>query len=115
MTTMLGVDLEGRRVLVAGGGPVAARRVQSMRVAGADVLVVAPQLCEELAELVEDRVVRWRCDEVQERDVDKAWLVHAATGDRAVDAQVAAWAEARRVFCVNAGAADAGTARTPAT
>ncbi|WP_199424782.1 uroporphyrinogen-III C-methyltransferase [Actinotalea solisilvae] len=115
MTALLGVELGGRRVLVAGGGPVAARRVQSMRVAGADVVVVAPQLCEELAELVEDRVVRWRCGEVHESDVDKAWLVHTATGDRAVDAQVAAWAEARRVFCVNAGAADAGTARTPAT
>lgn len=115
MTALLGVDLAGRRVLVAGGGPVAARRVQAMRVAGADVVVVAPQLCEELAELVEDRVVRWRCGEVHEADVDKAWLVHTATGDRAVDAQVAAWAEARRVFCVNAGAADAGTARTPAT
>lgn len=112
---MLGVDLAGRRVLVAGGGPVAARRVQAMRVAGADVVVVAPQLCEELAELVEDRVVRWRCGEVRESDVERSWLVHTATGDRAVDAQVAAWAEARRVFCVNAGSADAGTARTPAT
>ncbi len=112
---MLGVELAGRRVVVAGGGPVAARRVQTMRVAGADVLVVAPQLCEELAELVEDRVVRWRRGEVREADLDGAWLVHTATGERAVDAQVAAWAEARRVFCVTAGAVDVGTARTPAT
>ena len=30
MTTMLGLDLTGRRVLVVGGGPVAARRVQAL-------------------------------------------------------------------------------------
>lgn len=112
---MMALDLTGRRVVVAGGGPVAARRVQSLRVAGADVLVVAPALCEELAELVEDRVVRWRCGEVREADVDTAWLVHTATGERAVDAQVAAWAEARRVWCVVAGDVEVGTARTPAT
>ena len=115
MTTLLGLELTGRRVVVAGGGPVAARRVQSLRVRGADVLVVAPQLCEELAELAEDRVVRWRAGDVQEADLDGAWLVQTATGDRAVDAQVAAWAEARRTWCVHAGDPEAGTARTPAT
>lgn len=114
MTALLGIELTGRRVLVAGGGPVAARRVQALRVAGADVLVVAPQLCEELAELVEDRVVRWRCGDVQEQDLDGAWLVQTATGDRAVDAAVAGWAEARRTWCVTAGDVSVGTARTPA-
>lgn len=114
MTALLGIELTGRRVLVAGGGPVAARRVQALRVAGADVLVVAPQLCEELAELVEDRVVRWRCGDVQEQDLDGAWLVQSATGDRTVDAAVAGWAEARRTWCVTAGDVSVGTARTPA-
>lgn len=114
MTALLGIELAGRRVMVAGGGPVAARRVQALRVAGADVLVVAPQLCEELAELVEDRVVRWRCGDVHEQDLDGAWLVQTATGDRATDAAVAGWAEARRTWCVTAGDVSVGTARTPA-
>ncbi|MCU1431030.1 MAG: uroporphyrin-III C-methyltransferase [Actinotalea sp.] len=111
---LLGVDIAGRRVVVAGGGPVAARRVQTLRLAGADVLVVAPQLCEELAELAEDRVVRWRQGEVAERDLDGAWLVHTATGDREVDAEVARWAQDRRIWCVAAGDVELGTARTPA-
>ncbi|WP_149203459.1 uroporphyrinogen-III C-methyltransferase [Actinotalea subterranea] len=115
MTTLLGIELDGRRVVVAGGGPVAARRVRSMRLAGADVLVVAPQLCEELAELAEDRVIRWRCGEVREGDLDGAWLVHTATGDRAVDAAVAAWSQERRTWCVAAGDVATGTARTPTT
>ncbi|RYV49656.1 uroporphyrinogen-III C-methyltransferase [Pengzhenrongella frigida] len=114
MTALLGLDLTGRRVLVAGGGPVAARRVRALVLDGADVLVVAPQVCEEIAELVGDRSIAWRTAEVAEGDLDGAWLVHTATGDRATDAAVAAWAAARRTWCINAGEASVGSARTPA-
>ena len=114
MTTLLGIDLTGRPVLVAGGGPVAARRVQSLLAEGACVRVVAPGLCEDLAELVAAGAVTWRCDGVRSGDVDGAWLVHAATGDAAVDARLAGWAAERRVWCVTAGDATVGSARTPA-
>lgn len=115
MTTLVGLELAGRAVLVAGGGPVAARRAAQFVADGADVLVVAPEICEVLAALVTDSVVAWRPEEVRESDLDDVWLVHTATGDRWVDRQIALWAEARRVWCVNAGSADHGTARTPAT
>ncbi|MCR6690586.1 uroporphyrinogen-III C-methyltransferase [Cellulomonas sp.] len=115
MTTMLGIDLTGRRVLVVGGGPVAARRVQGLVADGARVLVVAPALCEPLRDAHRWGQVEWRAREVHEADLDDAWLVHTATGDRSTDDQVAAWAAERRVFCVHAGRAAAGTARTPAT
>ncbi|WNB87162.1 NAD(P)-dependent oxidoreductase [Cellulomonas sp. ATA003] len=114
MTTLLGVDLTGRTVLVAGGGPVAARRVHGLLAEGADVRVVATALCEDLAELAAVGAVRWRCDEVTEDDLDGAWLVHTATGDAAVDREVAAWADRRRVWCVTAGDVAVGSARTPA-
>ena len=114
MTTLLGLDLTARPVLVAGGGPVAARRARALVADGADVTVVAPQLCEDLIDLVLDAAVTWRDREVVEADLDGVWLVHAATDDRATNDEVCRWATARRVFCVNAGAAEAGTARTPA-
>ena len=50
-----------------------------------------------------------------EADLDGAWYVLAATDDPAVNARVAAEAEARRIFCVRADHADGGTAWTPAT
>ena len=115
MTTLVGLELTGRAVLVAGGGPVAARRATQFVADGADVLVIAPEICEDLAALVTDGVVAWRPGEVRESDLDDVWLVHTATGDRWVDRQIALWAEARRVWCVNAGSAAHGTARTPAT
>ena len=48
----LHLDVTGRRVLVAGGGPVAARRARDLLEAGALVRVVAPALCEDLRELL---------------------------------------------------------------
>ncbi|WP_043610192.1 precorrin-2 dehydrogenase/sirohydrochlorin ferrochelatase family protein, partial [Cellulomonas carbonis] len=78
MTALLGVELAGRTVLVAGGGPVAARRTGSLLAEGAHVRVVAPQLCEDLAALAAAGGVEWRAREVEEADVDDAWLVHTA-------------------------------------
>jgi len=112
---MLGLELTGRPVLVVGGGPVAARRVQGLLADAAQVVVVAPQLCEVLLDLHRWGLVEWRSREVVEGDVDGVWLVHTATGDRATDAAVGRWAADRRTFCVDAGSGAAGSARTPAT
>ena len=51
-TYPLGLRLDGRRVVVVGGGPVAARRTRGLLDAGAIVAVVAPYVCEDLAELL---------------------------------------------------------------
>jgi len=78
------------------------------------VEVVAPWLCEELALLVADRAVAWHAREYEDGDVDGAWFVHTATGDRPVDDAVAAAAEAARIWCVRADDASQSAAWTPA-
>ncbi|KQU66570.1 siroheme synthase [Phycicoccus sp. Root563] len=115
MTTLMGLDLAGRRVLVAGGGPVAARRALSLVADGALVTVVAPQLCEDLVDAVVDGVLTWVDREVAESDLEGAWLVHAATDDVRTNRRVSAWATARQVWSVCASVVKDGTARTPAT
>jgi uroporphyrin-III C-methyltransferase/precorrin-2 dehydrogenase/sirohydrochlorin ferrochelatase len=115
VTTLVGLEVADRAVLVAGGGPVAARRAGRLAADGAAVTVVAPHLCEDLVDLVADGLVQWRDREVEEHDLDGVWLVHAATDDPRTNATVCAWATARRVWSVCASAADHGTARTPAT
>ncbi|BDZ41484.1 uroporphyrinogen-III C-methyltransferase [Paraoerskovia sediminicola] len=85
--------------------------------------VVAPWVCEDMVDLLASDDVRsvaggrvtWAQREVRADDLDGAWLVHAATDDSATNADLVRWADARRLFCVNAGAADQGSARTPAT
>jgi uroporphyrin-III C-methyltransferase/precorrin-2 dehydrogenase/sirohydrochlorin ferrochelatase len=114
VTTLLGLDLAGRAVLVAGGGPVASRRATALAADGAVVTVVSPAVCEDLRDAWAAGTLTWVDREVREADVEGMWLVHAATGDPGVDAALCGWATERRVWSVNAGAVDRGTARTPA-
>lgn len=111
------LDLSGRRVVVVGGGSVAARRARSLVDAGALVEVVAPWLCEDLVDVARDGVVAWHERDYVSGDLlhpEPAWLVHTATGDPSVDAQVAREADAARVWCVRADDASASPAWTPA-
>ena len=113
----LTLDLHGRRAVVVGGGPVAARRARGLLDAGADVHVVAPWACEDLAAAAAAGQVRWHQREYVAGDLlepEPAWLVHTATGDPVTDSQVAREAEAARIWCVRADDAAASSAWTPA-
>jgi uroporphyrin-III C-methyltransferase/precorrin-2 dehydrogenase/sirohydrochlorin ferrochelatase len=114
VTLLAGLDVTGRRVVVVGGGPVAARRAATAVAAGAEVRVVAPEAAEDVVALAARGAVRLDRREVRESDLDDMWFVWTCTGRTVVDDTVLAWATDRRVFCVVAAAAAAGTARTPA-
>lgn len=114
MTTMIGVALTGRRVVLVGGGPVSARRLGRFLSEGASVRVVAPELAAQTRALVVEHDVEWIPRAFERTDIEDAWLVHTATGDRAVDREVAVVCEQRRVFCINASDGDRGTARMTA-
>ena len=106
------LDVRRRRVVVVGGGPVAARRTARLVDDGADVLVVAPAVCEDLAALVASGAVQHEERDYADGDLDSAWLVHTATGVRTIDDRVAADAEAARVWCVRADDAARSSAWT---
>jgi uroporphyrin-III C-methyltransferase/precorrin-2 dehydrogenase/sirohydrochlorin ferrochelatase len=109
---LIELDLGGRRVLVAGGGPTAARHVRRLAAAGADVLVVAPDVCEDVRELVDTGRALWARRDLVLADLDGAWLAHAATGSAEQDAAVVELCEFARIWCV-AQDEVAGTARRP--
>ena len=89
------LDLEGRDVLVVGGGPVGLEKVEGLLTCGAQVTVVAPELVPELGQLdVVLRRRRYRAD-----DLDGRFLVVAATSTTSVNRQVFADAEARGLLC----------------
>ncbi|MHC6222008.1 uroporphyrinogen-III C-methyltransferase [Arthrobacter sp. MMS24-S77] len=106
--------LLGRPVLVVGGGPVAARRAKGLLDAGARVTVVAPVASDALRELAASGLLTWEPRAYLSSDVDGVWFVQTATGVTAVDAQVAADAEAQRIWCVNASDHESSAAWTPA-
>ncbi|MFG2047936.1 uroporphyrinogen-III C-methyltransferase [Micromonospora sp. NPDC048935] len=110
----LGLRLGGRRVVVVGGGAVATRRVPALLDAGADVLLVAPELTPALRAQVDAGRLHWVPRRFAVEDLDGAWLVHVAVDDPMAAASVSALAAERRIFCVRADDRTAATAWTPA-
>jgi uroporphyrin-III C-methyltransferase/precorrin-2 dehydrogenase/sirohydrochlorin ferrochelatase len=111
---LVGLDLAGRRVVVVGGGTVAQRRVTGLLAAGADVEVVAPEVTPAVEGMAAARELRWTARAYADGDLDGAWYVVACTDDEGVNSAVGAEAERRRIFCVRADDAPAGSAVTPA-
>jgi len=89
--------LTNARCVVVGGGVVAARKVRLLIAANGQVIVIAPELCEELSEqLAVDRLTHVaRRFEVS--DLEGATLVIAATDDSAVNHLVSESAQARNI------------------
>jgi len=111
---LMGLRLAGRRVLVVGGGAVAARRVPAMLAAGAAIELVSPQVSAALEDLASARKIHWTRRPYQPGDCKAAWLVCACTDDRAVNQAVAQEAEAERIWYVRADDRQESAAWTPA-
>ncbi|MFC9970123.1 uroporphyrinogen-III C-methyltransferase [Spirillospora sp. NPDC127200] len=112
---LLGLRLAGRRVLVVGGGRVAQRRVPALLAAGADVVLVSPEVTPSLEDLINDGRVTWHARPYRPGDCAGAWLVQAVTDDGKVNADVVAEAEQARIWSVRADDADASPGWTPAS
>jgi precorrin-2 dehydrogenase / sirohydrochlorin ferrochelatase len=77
--------LDGANVLVIGGGPIAARKVQGLLESGARVTVVAP---EAVSSISDDDRIRWHAREYRRGEVASYQLAISATGVRDVDIQI---------------------------
>ncbi|MDF4249430.1 uroporphyrinogen-III C-methyltransferase [Streptomyces sp. WMMB303] len=111
----VGLRLDGRRVVLVGGGTVAQRRLPALLAAGARVTLVAPEATPSVEAMATAGEIAWERRGWRDGDLADAWYALAATDDAAVNAAIVAEAEARRVWCVRADDADRGTAWTPAT
>ncbi len=82
------IDLSGKRCLVVGAGEVGCRRARTLRDAGAEVLMVAPEAASR------PDGVHFEQRTFEESDVQECTLVVAATNDHGVNGDVAAVARA---------------------
>lgn len=107
-------DLAGREVLVIGGGEVAARKIEALLQAGAQVRVHAHVLNATLAQwLAEGRVQRLE-GAFDPGWLDHVWLLVAATDDRAFNAELAREAGSRRLLANVVDDAELSTFQIPA-
>lgn len=96
------LNLAGRRVLLVGAGPVGTSKLGPLVAAGADVLVVAPEVRPELFTIAAQPGARVTVEQrpFEESDLDGAWLVVAAALPE-VNRAVSEAAQRRHLF-VNA-------------
>jgi siroheme synthase-like protein len=103
--------LDGRRVLVVGGGRLATRRVGELLETGARVEVVSPAASAEIAAWADSGRLTWAERPFEAGDVAGAWLCVAATDDPAVNHSVVVAAEHGHCFVSAGGDGSQSSAR----
>lgn len=91
--------IRGRKVLVAGGGRLAERRVEALLAAGAQVEVIAPQLSEILAMQATAGSIMYQARSCRAADVSGVELVFALCADASENQAVVDAARAQKIWC----------------
>ncbi len=94
-TFPLFLDLRGRRALVVGGGDAAARKVELLLSAGAQVSLIAATVGGEIAQLIGEARISWTGRSFDEVELEGVSLVIVAVEDEALQARVSQAAQHR--------------------
>ena len=90
-------DLSVRPCLVVGAGDIAARKVRRLRKAEATVIVIAPEICDELKSLADNNEIQYIAKRFSAELLDGKMLVIAATNDQKVNKEVSESAKQRNI------------------
>ena len=90
--------VRGRRVVVVGGGRIAARKIEPLLDLGADVLVIAPEINDEVRAWADQGRCSVELRSFRPDDLDGARLALTATDDPSVNQAVFVAAEARDIW-----------------
>ena len=113
---LVGLRLDGKKVVVVGGGSVAQRRLPLLIASGADVHVITRSATPAVEALSQRQPgISLELRQYRDGDLDGAWYAIAATDDPDVNSAIVAEAEVRHIFCVRADIARDGSAVTPAS
>jgi precorrin-2 dehydrogenase/sirohydrochlorin ferrochelatase len=116
MTTLaLNVRMQGKQVVIIGGGAVALRKIRSLVTAGATVTVIAITPSPEIRELADSAVISLRARCYAATDIDTAFLVIAATDKEDVNELIRADAQERGILVAVVDNPTAGDCTFPAT
>jgi precorrin-2 dehydrogenase / sirohydrochlorin ferrochelatase len=95
------IELEGKRVVVVGGGSVACRKVQALLECGARIHLAGRALTPELQEMVEREAIHFLGREFKDEYLNNSFMAIAATDDKELNHRISACARERGVL-VNA-------------
>jgi precorrin-2 dehydrogenase len=92
--------LSGRRCVVVGGGDVGLEKVEGLLACGGNVTLVSPDAIEPLRDLAAEGSIVWERREYRTEDLERTFIVIAATDNTDVNIRVFENAE-RRAMLVN--------------
>jgi len=98
MSYLVNLALEGRAAVVVGGGEVAARKVQDLLAAKANVTVIAPKLCDAIVALAGEKRIVAHGRPYRTGDLAGAFVAIAATDDEGLNARISKAAAAQNVL-----------------
>jgi precorrin-2 dehydrogenase / sirohydrochlorin ferrochelatase len=90
--------LSGRRCVVVGGGDIGLEKVEGLLACDGEVTLIAPEAHPELAQLALEGSIHWEQREYERSDLERTFIVIAATADTEVNIRVYEDAEARAML-----------------
>ncbi|MGW8265646.1 MAG: precorrin-2 dehydrogenase/sirohydrochlorin ferrochelatase family protein [Longimicrobiales bacterium] len=102
----LGLNVQGKKCVVVGGGKIGTRKVENLLRAGAAVHLVAPEASERARELAERGRITWIREAAGARHFDGALLAVAATDDVEENARLTKTAKGLGVLICDASSAE---------
>lgn len=82
------LNLEDKRVLVVGGGKVARRKINALIDAGAEIVVISPEIEAGLKAMADAGMLEWKARRYKYGDLEGFWLVIAATSESEINYQI---------------------------
>ncbi len=102
----VGLNLSGKKVVFAGGGQVASRKIGNLIHFDCNILVVAPRISKEIKVLLNEGEIKYIKTRYQTRHIDGAFMVFAATNKSSVNKKIADDCKERGILCNRADSSD---------
>ena len=86
------INMDGRKVMVIGGGSIALRKIRILIEYGADIRMISSKITDELKLLADKKYIVWTNENLTEHNLDylaEAFLVICASDDKALNKMAA--------------------------
>ncbi|ALC81004.1 MULTISPECIES: NAD(P)-dependent oxidoreductase [Bacillus] len=110
----LHISLKGKKIVIAGGGTIACRKLNALLHEKAEITIVSPKVHEKMEKLISEHSLEWKQKEIEKSDLASAFLIIAATNQPHINQWIGESASENQLVNV-ASNADYGNIYLPKT
>lgn len=83
------IDLNGKKIVVIGGGAVATRKIGGLLMSGAEITVISPSVTDQIKQWAYENYIKWLPSKFEgKHNIQDAFLVFAATNNVKVNREI---------------------------